>query len=145
MSSILKQKLIEQAIQNEQTVLLQEGVHTPTKLDFIKSAVEGDLVAFRIYFESQQGTKLTKVISGKVLENDNEKEVMVLQTRNGLEYAAPYSLVMWKKVGQRWSRGIYEEMRLGAVPVDPNDENFSVVGALGSSDEINKIHYFDEQ
>lgn len=88
-----------------------------TKDDYIVNAEEGLIVAFRLNFEAKSGIKLTKVISGKIIENNKEHETYVVETRNGLKYGVPYVSVVWVKTGDRWPRGVYEEMKLGSVAV----------------------------
>lgn len=141
--SLLAKKLIEANKQGE-TVLIQDGNHTRSKLDYIQSAEAGTIIAFRLNFESKRGVRLTKVISGKVESNDVENQIMVLETKNKLRYAVPYSQVVWVKSGNRWARGVYEEMRLGAVPVDANDETFTIIGELPPKKESDIIDFTDE-
>ncbi len=141
--SLLEKKLIEANKQGE-SVLIQDGNHTRSKLDYIEKALPGTIIAFRLNFESKRKVKLTKVISGMVESNDVDGQVMVVETKNHLRYAVPYSQVVWVKSGDRWARGVYEEMRLGAVPVDANDETFTIIGELPSKKESDIIEFSDE-
>lgn len=101
-----------------------------SKADYIQKAEEGLIVAFRLNFQAKSGLKLTKVISGKILENDREEEVYVVETRNGLKYGVPYSAVVWVKTGGRWPKGVYDEMKQGSVVVNSDEEKVEELGEL---------------
>lgn len=95
--------------------------NSKTKDDYIVDAEEGVIVAFRLNFKAKSGVKLTKVISGKILENNQEDEQYVIETRNGLKYGVPYSAVVWVKTGNRWPKGVYEEMKKGSIEIESED------------------------
>jgi hypothetical protein len=106
----------------EEAYLIEDGErNSKTKDDYIVDAEEGVVVAFRLNFRSKSKVKLTKVISGKILENNKDNETYVIETRNGLKYGVPYKAVVWVKTGNRWPKGVYEEMKQGSVEV--KDEN----------------------
>lgn len=107
----------EQRLVNE-AYLTEESKNAKAKMkeEYIRNAEPGLIIAFRLNFEAL-GKKLTKVISGKVIENNNEKEEYIVETKNGLKYGVPYNAVIWVKTGARWPRGVYEEMKNGAVEV----------------------------
>lgn len=119
------------------------GKSSRTKDDYIVNAEEGTIVAFRLNFTSKQDLKLTKVISGKILENSQDSEVFVVETRNGLKYGVPYGAVVWVKTGNRWPKGVYDEMKQGSVEADgvkeavdfDNDENSMTLEELLSLEE----------
>lgn len=92
-----------------------------SKSDYIKNAEAGLIVAFRLYFQSKSKVKLTKVISGKILENDKDNELYTVETKNGLKYGVPYDSVEWVKTGSRWSKEVYEEMKQGSVEVKSSE------------------------
>jgi hypothetical protein len=105
--------------QHEEAYLIEDGEkNSKTKDDYIVDAEEGVVVAFRLNFRSRSGVKLTKVISGKILENNKDNETYVIETRNGLKYGVPYKAVVWVKTGNRWPKGVYEEMKQGSIEVD---------------------------
>jgi hypothetical protein len=108
---------------------------TKSKEDYIVDAEEGVIVAFRLNFKSNSGTPLTKVISGKVLENNKEEETYVIETRNGLKYGVPYAAVVWVKTGNRWPKGVYEEMKKGSVEVIHDDVTFDEVSKEESKND----------
>lgn len=89
-----------------------------TKEEYISGAEEGIIVAFRLNFTARSGKKLTKVISGKILENVSEQEAYVVETKNGLKYGVPYDSVVWVKTGNRFPKGVYDEMKRGSVEVE---------------------------
>ncbi len=126
---ILERKLLE-AKQKNEAVLIADGDHSRSKREYIKNAEKGMLVAFRLNFMSKKNVKLTKLISGKILDNRTEDEMMVIETKNKLRYAVPYSHIMWVKTSYTWPRGIYEEMKLGSVAVDDDGSEFVVIGEL---------------
>lgn len=104
--------------QLEEAYLIDDnGKSSRSKDDYIVKSKEGEIVAFRLNFKSRQNVNLTKVISGKILSNENEKELLTVETRNGLQYGVPYSAIIWVKTGERWPRGVYEEMKEGSVEV----------------------------
>jgi hypothetical protein len=104
-----------------------------SKEDYIVDAQEGIIVAFRLNFESNAGVKLTKVISGKILENNKDDETYVIETRNGLKYGVPYAAVVWVKTGNRWPKGVYEEMKKGSVEVKEDEKDVQFEEASGDS------------
>lgn len=140
-------KFVEYLIKNEQhAYLIEDGTQSgKTKDDYIVDAEEGVIVAFRLNFESRAGTKLTKVISGKILENNKEDEIYVIETRNSLKYGVPYSSVSWVKTGSRWPKGVYEEMKRGATEITEGEvvfgelEEIKVIDADGAEDDDFKI------
>lgn len=101
----------------------EEQKESKTKDEYISNAQVGLIVAFRLNFEARSGTKLTKVISGKILENNSEKQLYLVETRNGLKYGVPYASVIWLKTGSRWPKGVYEEMKQGSVEVEDQDDS----------------------
>lgn len=119
--SILKEKLIEAQRKNE-AILLNSERETKTRKEYIENAEEGLIVAFRINYFSKQEVAIKKTISGKIITNDKEQSILVVETRNGLQYAVPYDTVLWVKTGDRWPKGVYEEMKRGAVAADESDE-----------------------
>lgn len=114
--------------QHREAYLIDDGNRsTKTKEDYIKNAEVGLIVAFRLNFDANSGVKLTKVISGKILENNSDDEEYIVETVNGLKYGVPHDTVIWVKTGNRWPKGVYEEMKQGSVPVDEHDFEFSSV------------------
>ena len=132
----------------DEACLIDDGeTETKTKDDYIFNAKEGFIVAFNLNFKSRSGVKLKKVISGKIIENSKENETYVVETRNGLKYAVPYNSVVWVKTGERWPRGVYEEMKKGSTVVDSDDfeESKSVeLGELGNGDDIDIDDHDDD-
>lgn len=125
----------------EEAYLINDGEkNNKTKDDYIVDAEIGVVVAFRLNFRARSGVKLTKVISGKILENNNEQEQYVIETRNGLKYGVPYKAVVWVKTGNRWPKGVYEEMKQGSVEV--KDDDGSVFEELEAT-EIDANEDFD--
>lgn len=107
-----------------------------TKDDYIQNAEEGLIVAFRLNFKAKSGLPLTKVISGKILENDKDGEVYVVETRNGLKYCVPYPSVVWVKTGGRWPKGVYDEMKQGSVVIETE-------GKVEEIDELGELEHND--
>lgn len=85
--------------------------------DYIVEAEINMIIAFRLNFQSNDKTNLTKVISGIILENDKENKRFLIETRNGLKYVVPYDSAVWVKTGNRWPKGVYDEMKQGAVVI----------------------------
>lgn len=112
-----------------------DDIDAKTKGDYVREAEEGVIVVFRLYFEAKSGLKLTKVISGKVIENDKEDEAYVVETKNGLTYIVPYDTVIWVKTGSRFPRGVYEEMKKGSVVVDQANKDIEL-GQLENDIEL---------
>lgn len=133
--SKLKEILLKAKKQNE-VLLINDDKDTRTKSDYIQSAEPGLIVAFRLNFSSKQDVNLTKVISGKIISNDKGDEILVVETRNGLQYGVPYDLVVWVKTGERWPKGVYEEMKRGSVVVkgDASGEEVIELSELRDSD-----------
>jgi viroplasmin and RNaseH domain-containing protein len=134
--SIFKEYLLK-AKERAEAYLIDDNneVDTKTKDDYIRNAEEGVIVVFRLYFKAKSGLKLTKVISGMVIENDPEQEAYVVETKNGLKYVVPYDTVIWVKTGGRFPRGVYEEMKKGSVVVDQQDDNVEL-GQLENDIEL---------
>jgi hypothetical protein len=109
-----------------------------SKDDYIHNAEEGLIVAFRLNFSAKSGLALTKVISGKILENNKEDEVYVVETRNGLKYCVPFAAVVWVKTGGRWPKGVYDEMKQGSTPVDENTRSKVGIEELGELESIDE-------
>lgn len=126
MSKTLKDILIKAKRQNE-VLLINETGETRSKGDYITSANPGLIVAFRLNFESRQQVKLTKVISGKIVSNEQEDGMLVVETRNGLQYGVPYDSVVWVKTGERWPKGVYEEMKRGSVAIKGEQSGNEVI------------------
>lgn len=122
---------------NEAYLIDDGGRESKSKDEYIINAEEGTIVAFRLNFESKQGIKLTKVISGKILDNNEEEELYVVETRNGLKYGVPYISVIWVKTGDRWPKGVYEEMKQGSVEIDPESSlEFGQIEELNSNADL---------
>lgn len=131
----------------EEAYLIEDGEkNSKTKDDYIVDAEEGVVVAFRLNFTSKSKVKLTKVISGKILENNNENETYVIETRNGLKYGVPYKAVIWVKTGARWPKGVYEEMKRGSVEVEEGESKgyeFEELEATEISDDFEESNVVD--
>lgn len=106
---------------DEAYLINNDDKQSKSKDEYIENAEPGLLVAFRLNFESKSNVKLTKVISGKIIENDTEQEMYAVETRNGLKYGVPYSAIVWVKTGNRWPKGVYQEMKQGSVEVKGNE------------------------
>lgn len=106
---------------DEAYLIDNDDKQSKSKDEYIENAEPGLLVAFRLNFESKSNVKLTKVISGKIIENDTEQEMYAVETRNGLKYGVPYSAIVWVKTGNRWPKGVYQEMKQGSVEVKGNE------------------------
>lgn len=115
----LEEKLLEQ---REATLIDDNGQGAKRKADYILDAEEGLILAFRLNFTAKSDKKLTKVISGKIIENNKEEEYCKVETKNKLIYEVPYESVVWVKTGNRWPRGVYEEMKRGSVEVKENED-----------------------
>lgn len=129
--SKLKEKLIEAQRKNE-AILLDENKKSKSRKEYIENAVEGLIVAFRINFTSKKSIPLKKTISGKIISNNKEENVLVVETRNSLQYAVPYDSVIWVKTGERWPKGVYAEMKQGSVAVD-SDEDIDEISLIEDS------------
>jgi hypothetical protein len=116
--------------------------NSKTKNDYIRNAEEGLIVAFRLNFENKTGLKLTKVISGKIVENNQDDEIYIIETRNGLKYGVPYAAVLWVKTGGRWPKGIYEEMKQGSVEIEDEEHRGGL--ELGQLEDASGIDADDE-
>lgn len=124
---------VEQQEEQKEAFLINDGGQSDkTKDDYIVDAEEGVVVAFRLNFTAKSGVELTKVISGKILENNNDEQGYVVETRNGLKYGVPYNAVVWVKTGQRWPKGVYEEMKQGSVERNKKSE-YAEFGELDTS------------
>lgn len=115
-----------------------DNKQSKTKDEYIHNAEPGLLVAFRLNFEAKNGTKLTKVISGKIIENDKDQSMYAVETRNGLRYGVPYTAVVWVKTGNRWPKGVYQEMKQGSVEID--EDKHLEFGEIDSVVEIDEDH-----
>jgi hypothetical protein len=128
---------------HHEAYLIEDGEkNNKTKDDYIVDAEVGVVVAFRLNFRSKSKVKLTKVISGKILENNQENETYVIETRNGLKYGVPYKAVVWVKTGNRWPKGVYDEMKRGSVEVNGDEDNgyeFEELEAAEISDDFEEI------
>lgn len=113
-------KLQNYLVEEHQGARLVEGDKnkTKSKSDYIANAKPGLIIAFRFFFEAKSKVKLTKVISGKIIENDKEAKQYTVETKNELKFFVPYAAVVWLKNGSRWPKGVYDEMKQGAVEVD---------------------------
>lgn len=134
------QEYLLRAKEQEEALLIDDEREMKTKDEYIANAEEGLIVAFRLNFKAQSGVKLTKVISGKIVENRQDDEIYVVETRNGLRYGVPYSTVVWVKTGARWPKGVYQEMKKGSVVVTEEIEH-----ELGELEETQEIHDFDDE
>lgn len=138
--SYLREKLLkmrDDKLDKEQAYLINDqDDQANLKDNYVESAKVGTIVAFRLLFEAKSGAKLMKVISGMIKVNDTEKEYYVTETRNGLEYVTPYKSIVWVKTGDRWPRGVYEEMKQGAQAVDVKDrDDYLEMGSLDMDDK----------
>lgn len=106
----------------EETYLIDDtGKESKSKDEYIANAEPGLLVAFRLNFTANSGVRLTKVISGKIIENDKDQEMYAVETRNGLKYGVPYSAIVWVKTGNRWPKGVYQEMKQGSTEIKDDE------------------------
>lgn len=122
--------------EREEAYLIEDNEkESKSKEDYIVDAEEGIIVAFRLKFKSKSGVKLKKVISGKILENNVEEETYVIETRNGLKYGVPYAAVVWVKTGNRWPKGVYEEMKQGSVEDADEEEKATTFEEVAESEE----------
>lgn len=114
-----------------------------SKADYVLNAEVGLIIAFRLHFKAKSEINLTKVISGKIIENNKEENFYIVETRNGLEYHVPYSSVVWVKTAGRWPKGVYDEMKLGSVVAgDPEPEEIeNDVDELGELEHEEEIDY----
>lgn len=134
------QEYLLRAKEQEEALLIDDEREMKTKDEYIENAEEGLIVAFRLNFEARSGLKLTKVISGKIIENRKEDEIYVVETRNSLRYGVPYSTVSWVKTGTRWPKGVYQEMKKGSVVVTDEFEH-----ELGGLEEVHEIQDLDNE
>lgn len=141
--SKFKEYLLKAKEDAEAYLIEDQDRNIKSKDDYIVDAEEGVIVAFRLNFESKRGVSLTKVISGKILENNQVDEVYLVETRNGLKYGVPYSSVIWVKTGGRWPKGIYDEMKQGAMAINKedkdNDDEIKELGELEDSPDDKEI------
>lgn len=108
------------------------------RMGYVENAKLGYIISFNFYFnpKSDENIKLKKVISGKILENNKEDRVHIVETKNKLKYKVPYEAVTWVKTGKRWPKGIYEEMKKGTVRIDDNDDNKNTEAYVNDGAEI---------
>lgn len=133
---IFKDYLLNEKAKSE-AFLIEEQREARTKDDYIFNAEEGLIVAFRLNFTSKDDIKLTKVISGKITENNKEDEIYTVETRNGLKYGVPYQSVVWVKTGERWPKGVYDEMKQGSTVIkEKYEDDIAEFGELDDSDII---------
>jgi hypothetical protein len=117
-----------------ETYLIDDGSQSnKTKKDYILDAEPGLIVAFRLNFTSRGEKKLTKVISGKILKNIADDRMLEVEAKNGLKYGVPYTAVVWVKTGDRWPKGVYNEMKRGSRLANPESE-FESLGELHYED-----------
>jgi hypothetical protein len=109
--------------------LIEDNRDIKTKTDYVKNAEPGLIVAFRLNFTNKDEKKLTKVISGKIAENNQEEDLLIIETKNGLKYGVPYTEVLWVKTSDRWPKGIYDEMKRGSVEVEDDEEFYQAEDA----------------
>lgn len=131
----------EYVLRKHHEAYLIEDENSKTKKDYIEDAEEGLIVAFRLNFTSKALKKLTKVISGKIMVNDKENKMLEVEARNGLKYGVPYTSVVWVKTGDRWPKGVYNEMKKGSRLADENDfESFN----NKDFDNFGELHFGDD-
>jgi len=76
----------------------------PAKDRYEDSAEVGMLVAFYVG---------DRMYSGKIVEIHADK--FRLETKRGIRYLVSKKAVAWYKTGQRWPRGVFEELTKGRV------------------------------
>ena len=73
---------------------------TRDKLEYIKDAEVGVLVAFRFR---------DKVRSGKIIRKQDG--LLVIETHNGTTYNVLYEDVVWVKTGDRWPKQVFNMLK----------------------------------
>jgi len=122
--SRLHEYLLQEKAKKEAFLISNENENTNSsqgnkkrKYDYVVNAKPDTIIVFRLNFKSKRDVSLTKTISGKILNNDCENEMFTVETKNGLQYGVPYDVVVWVKTGDKFPRGVYDEMKRGAVEV----------------------------
>lgn len=88
------------------------------KAEYLVTANIGTLVAFQDF--SKKGFVKTK--AAKVVKNEPQDSVLILETEYGKRYSVDYKNVLWVRTGNRWPRGVYELFKAGYVKVNDSQE-----------------------
>jgi transcription termination factor Rho len=99
-----KCELIE-AIANIQ---VETTMSKKSKTEYINNVRVGDLLAFKV--------NETKILSGKV--EQIAKDMLVVETKNGIRFNVRKKNIVWVKTGDRWPKGIYEALKGGTYVQD---------------------------
>ena len=86
---------------------MQQTQQTKDKIDYIKNAEIGVLVAFKFR---------DKVRSGKIV--DKKENLLIVETQNGTMYNLLYEDVIWVKTGDRWPKQVFNLLKGRPVQQD---------------------------
>lgn len=74
--------------------------------DYIDAIQAGVIVAFKTE------TRVLSAMVEEVYENNNGNVTeLYCKSRNGIEYRVPRAAIIWVKTGNRWPRGIFEQLK----------------------------------
>lgn len=137
--SKFKQHLLSEYAKDEAYLIEDKERDTKTKGDYISNAEKGLIVAFRLNFKAKSGLKLSKVISGMIVENNQQDEMYIVETKNELKYGVPYASVVWVKTGGRWPKGVYDEMKKGSIVVSDSEGKVEEIEELGELEQDSEL------
>lgn len=102
-----KKEVMAEVVVNNNCYAQKVGaVSKRSQSDYINAVEVGMIVAFKT---------VSKAFSAKVeqIKRDNSGTVTELycKSKNGVEYKVPRSAVIWVKTGNRWPKGIFEQLK----------------------------------
>lgn len=77
------------------------------RMKFVENVSVGSIVAFRCFGG--------KVKSAKVIDKEEDKKKLILETNYGRTFRVSYEDILWVRMGSRWPKGIIQLLKADVV------------------------------
>lgn len=77
------------------------------RMKFVENVSIGSIVAFRCFGG--------KVKSAKVIDKEEDKKKLILETNYGRTFRVSYEDILWVRMGSRWPKGIIQLLKADVV------------------------------
>ena len=116
---------VEEKLEDQQDVILAKETSTDKK-QYVESAEVGTIIAFR--------DKKGRTRSGKISENNKEKESLTVELRSGRKFFIAYADVLWvtSEDNKRWPKEILKLLKESQREIEAEYEKRNTIsdGAL---------------
>lgn len=77
------------------------------RMKFVENVSVGSIVAFRCFGG--------KVKSAKVIDKEEDKKKLILETNYGRTFRVSYEDILWVRMGSRWPKGIIQLLKADVI------------------------------